>query len=516
MMKNLRLCAMTLATLVAGSAFAEIPSGYYNNLEGLSGVELKRAAKNRVYSHTEISYGDATWEVFKKSDVRYVDGKLCYWDMYSDNNVPVADGKPDSNVMNIEHGVANSWWGGGKNAAYKDLFHLNPSNSAANSRKGNYPMSDIKTVSWDNGVTFIGSPVSGQGGGSSIVYEPADEYKGDFARAFFYMFTVYDNISWQSKTDWMYDTSSDLTLKPWAYELLLKWSEEDPVSWKEIDRNEAIYQAQRNRNPFIDNPKLARHIWGDLKGQPFHFDDSYVPGQDPDPTPGPGTDPDPDDPVVDPTPVPGGMWYAVQSTTELDTESSYVLVSVDNDVIMAANLAGKYMDYSRTDAQIIKTGNVPSMKTIPSDAAIIRLAKTSGGYALHVSSVDGEPLGYICSTEAKTISMSNDPSVNGCTATITPNASYTEIDYGKAGNLLYNASAPRFLTYTSDQEKVMLYRLEEDNSAGMGTGYETAPEVLGIYDINGRKMNTLNIDDLDGGVYIVVSNFGAKKIFKQR
>ena len=48
----------------------------------------------------------------------------------------------------------------------------------------------------------------------------------------------------------------------WAINLLMKWHRQDPVSQKELDRNEAVYAQQKNRNPFIDHPELAEHIWG--------------------------------------------------------------------------------------------------------------------------------------------------------------------------------------------------------------------------------------------------------------
>lgn len=277
------------------SANATYPDGYYDSLEGKCGHELMLAVKAKVRTHHVISYGSDTWNAFKSTDVRVVNGTEYWWDMYSDLLLPVADGRPNSNTMNIEHSVANSWWGKTQNDAYKDIVHLNPSESKANSRKGNYPLAELGSVSWTNGWTSVGSPKSGQGGGAGTCYEPADEYKGDFARVFMYMFTVYDDISWKSNTAWMYDTSSDLMFKPWAKELLLRWSANDPVSDKERMRNDGIQKEQQNRNPFIDLPDLAEHIWGSKSNVPFSLSGST----DPDPGIDPGTDPDPDDTKVE-------------------------------------------------------------------------------------------------------------------------------------------------------------------------------------------------------------------------
>lgn len=253
------LC-MTPLSLSAG-----YPSGYYDTLEGKCGVELMKAVKALGAGHKVISYGDRTWEAFKSTDVRTIDGVDYWWDMYSTNLVEATGHEG----LNIEHSVANSWWGKTRNDAFKDIVHLNPADKDANNRKSNYPLCELSSVTWDNGVTYVGTPMSGQGGGSSKGYEPADEYKGDFARVFMYIFCTYDDIEWKDNTAWMYDTSSELVFRPWAQSLLLNWSASDAVSQKERSRNDGVYKEQRNRNPFIDFPDIAEHIWGDKKTVPF-------------------------------------------------------------------------------------------------------------------------------------------------------------------------------------------------------------------------------------------------------
>ena len=104
------------------------------------------------------------------------------------------------------------------------------------------------------------------------MFEPNDEYKGDFARTYFYMVTCYQDYTWTQKYMWMLQQNTYPTLSDWAAQLLLKWSREDPVSQKEIDRNEAVYQFQNNRNPFIDFPALAEYIWGNKKGEAFDLE----------------------------------------------------------------------------------------------------------------------------------------------------------------------------------------------------------------------------------------------------
>lgn len=283
--------ALLLCTAQAGATF---PEGYYNSLNGKKGAELKQAVKAVAQkNHSAVSYGESgTWNAFKDTDVKTVNGVDYWWDMYSSNLVRVSGGHGG---LNIEHSVANSWWGKTKNDAYKDLCHLNPSDSKANSSKGNYPLAEVdrsQKISYDNGVTLVGKAVAGQGGGATWVFEPLDEYKGDFARAYMYMFTMYDNISWSDNTDWMYTKGTDLMFRTWAKDLLVKWNAADPVSEKERVRNDGIQKHQRNRNPFIDLPDLADHIWGAKSNEPFYVDGHVTP--DPGPEPGPDPQPEPE------------------------------------------------------------------------------------------------------------------------------------------------------------------------------------------------------------------------------
>lgn len=249
-----------IATYLMGvslSALATVPAGYYDSLDGKAGDALLEGLRLLSAEHVKISYGDDTWAAFEKTDMRMVNGRKAWWDMYSNNLVYL----PDHGALNIEHSVAKSWWNSEKNYAYSDLFHLNPSDQNANNKKGNYPPGEVADARLlDNGITRIGTPAAGLGGGAASVFEPADEYKGDFARAYFYIFTAYPDINWQDSYQYVYSNGG--TLRPWAVEMLLKWHRQDPVDSKEKARNEEIYALQGNRNPFIDYPALAEIAFG--------------------------------------------------------------------------------------------------------------------------------------------------------------------------------------------------------------------------------------------------------------
>jgi len=96
-------------------------------------------------------------------------------------------------------------------------------------------------------------------GYSGVVFEPLDEYKGDFARTFFYMAVRYfgEDASWPGS-----DMVIGSQLRAWAVEMLLAWHRNDLVSPKEVGRNNKVCRFQGNRNPFIDHPGFVEKIWG--------------------------------------------------------------------------------------------------------------------------------------------------------------------------------------------------------------------------------------------------------------
>lgn len=497
------LTAWSLCAL-AVSAMASAPAGYYNSLEGKSGSDLWAAVKTigKKNFHA-ISYGTDTWEAFQSTDVRVVNGQKCWWDMYSNNNVP-ATAKPSS--MNIEHSVANSWWGGTKNDAYKDIVHLNPSNADANSRKSNYPLGKIGNVTWDNGVTFVGKPASGYGGGNNYVFEPHDDYKGDFARVFMYMFVIYDDINWDSAKGWMFDKSSDLMFKPWAYNMLLEWSAKDPVSAKETSRNDGVALEQGNRNPFIDLPDLADYLWGSKRGEAYHLAGDHEPviPDDPDPV-------NPDDPTTDPVHS-AGTYVLVKNNSDFIVGHKYiVLADHDGDeAILSTENAGKY--FKHTSGASYSDSDITS---VPTDVAIVTPESAGSNYYLHISDIDGEFQGYLHAAGSKNVTYTDTPSTS-CAISIANGSAV--VDFGSAGKLQYNASAPRFTTYMSGQKDLRFYRYIPPISTVIDNELKyaddscmvevwgnniLAPEGSVIYDLNGRVCEGEN---LEKGVYIVTKS----------
>lgn len=269
-----RLLTIAAATLAAVfGASAEIPSGYYTSIEGKATSELKTALYNIIRNQSQQQTYSRLPTYFQRTDT-YPNSSR-WWDMYSDTPLYA----PSFSGLNREHSLPKSWWGGSQNVpAYTDLNHLYPSEMQANTAKSNYPLGIVT----DGGSRFNNSVVMvGRGqnsGGAAYVFEPADEYKGDFARTYFYMVTCYQDFDWRYQYMCMNGTYP--SMQQWAIDLLLKWHRGDPVSQKELDRNEQVYLIQANRNPFIDYPDLVEYIWGDKKGQAFKFGGgSVTPGE---------------------------------------------------------------------------------------------------------------------------------------------------------------------------------------------------------------------------------------------
>lgn len=254
------LAAVTLA-------FAQAPANYYNSAEGLSGDRLKVALHNIIKGHTTISYGNI-WNAFYSTDHRQDDVSKV-WDMYSDrpNGIPpytytlgsnqCGNYSGEGDCYNKEHSWPSSWFND-QNTPRTDLHHIFATDGYVNNRRSNFPFGEVRSATWtsQNGSKLGSSKTPGYSG---TVFEPIDEYKGDFARAIMYMSVRYysEDGSWGSS-----DMTTKSEIKPWAITMLLRWNKQDPVSQKEIDRNNAIYNDyQHNRNPFVDHPEYADMIW---------------------------------------------------------------------------------------------------------------------------------------------------------------------------------------------------------------------------------------------------------------
>lgn len=280
-----RLISLSIVAMFALSLMAEaIPAGYYDAINGKQDSILKTTLSLLVRGGDRYEYGInqyhttsnppewekgdlkalGTWQALPQTD--YLPGNQV-WDMYSNCIRYYPNKLGDSGCsLNIEHCLPKSWWGGIVNEAYKDLYNLNPSDQRANSQKSNYAPGHVKKGDkFDNGSFRMDAAKSS--GYGYICWEPAEEYRGDFARAYFYMATAYEYLEWTAYPDYI-SKASYLMFSDSIQKVLLDWHRADPVSDKECCRMDYISDIQHNRNPFIDYPELVEYIWGNRKGQP--------------------------------------------------------------------------------------------------------------------------------------------------------------------------------------------------------------------------------------------------------
>lgn len=301
---NKTLSLILAGALCVSSALAQPFKKYYTPVDGLQKEALKTALSKLLLNHHVFSYS-SLWDHYPATD-GCIDNKNQVYDMYSTGTFYFSQSPTQS--MNKEHVVPQSWWGkGAKYGIYTDLFNVLPSEQQANSAKSNYPLGIVDgTVSFKNERCKVGT--SSKSGGADRVFEPCDEFKGDFARIYFYDATCYQNVNWESNAAAFHKgVNTYPTFDEWIIPMLLEWNRMDPPSeWEKI-RNERVFDEQGNRNAFIDFPQLAEYIWGDsisftwdlAKAVPYsingktngNIDDPF---DDPDPTPGSTPDPEPE------------------------------------------------------------------------------------------------------------------------------------------------------------------------------------------------------------------------------
>ena len=280
MKKKLHLLLFMLAAIVSMTTMAAVPNGYYNNAKNKSDQALMSALHSIIKGHTKRTYTQL-WTDFKKTDCNgstIIDRYSTTQFTYSTDQCGSYSGVGD--CYNREHSVPNSWWGGSSSdTAYTDLHHMFPVDGWVNSQRGNNPFGDCANGT-PKGTGKLGSCTFS--GYSGTVFEVADEYKGDFARVYFYFATRYmtriSNYT-SAQGSVVFTSNSYKCLTSWAINQLLEWHRNDPVSALEIARNDSVYGIQKNRNPFVDNPELVEYIWGNMQGN------AWGGGTTPTPTP---------------------------------------------------------------------------------------------------------------------------------------------------------------------------------------------------------------------------------------
>ncbi len=489
-----RTSALNMLLLLALQLMAQGPNGtgtYYQNADGEKGSALKTAMWAIIKDPQTVGYS-GLWNAYRTTDKRD-DGKV--WDMYSSiTNYDFDDHGSsfpyEGSGYNREHSFPRSWFGGEVEPMNSDVMHIVPTDGYVNNRRNNYPFGETTnpTDTSDGGFSKLGpSSISGYSG---TVFEPNDEYKGDFARIYFYMATCYEDQidTWSSP---MLSGDEYKPYQDWALNMLLRWAAEDPVSQKEIDRNNAVYELQGNRNPYVDYPGLEQYVWGEYKDKAFSYD-NY---EEPDITG------DPDDPI-DPPVSDSRTFTKVTSQSQLSPEYTYLIVYESGAVAMGAT-----EKTYRSPINVTLSGN-----TITTDVngngqpRALNLGGTAGAYTLY----DGVDKVYLALNKAnKQIDGNATATTNKEKWTITIDNGTCEIANNEydGWSIQYNKKSPRFTCYSSKQEAVTLYK--STTTTGI-TDVIVADgnEKVDVYTITGMKVRSQvtrddALDGLEKGVYII-------------
>lgn len=564
-MKRIALLCSYCLTIIA--LWAQVPNGYYDDATGYKGASLKTALYGIIKGHTVRSYSQL-WTDMQSTDARE-DGKV--WDMYSNTtdytfiSDQCGNYSGEGSCYNREHSFPKSWFNDAS-PMYSDLFHLYPTDGYINGMRSNYPFGETNnpTKTSDNGYSKLGpSSVSGYSG---TVFEPADEYKGDFARTYFYMATRYEDLiaNWDSP---MLSGNKYPAYNNWAITMLLRWAKEDPVSAKETVRNNAVYNVQKNRNPYIDFPGLEQYVWGSMTNVAFD-PENYTGSSDEEqevlaptftPTAGevikgctinistetegayivyslnegtPTTVASPAEVVIT-APTTISAFAQLGNNTSATVEATYtIIISSDDEGVQTfkkvtseseLRTGKKYIIVceSQNTAMSVSNGDIRSYCdiTITDDEINSEVGKeglpyqftlggTTGAYTLY----DNVDMTYLAltssnnklytSTDAESDETQWSINISDGVATIYNNA-YTN------RSIQYNAGAPRFACYKSAQKSVSLYvNTTTETSILLPTSLN---EKVDVYSIDGRLVKkatepTTALEGLKKGIYIVKGN----------
>jgi len=267
-----------LLTIIAFTGFAQIPAGYYNTATG-TGYTLKTQLYNIINGHDDKGYAGLYTTYLTSDKDFFYENNGTMLDMYIENPTGTdlceytyginqddgSGGTEECQKYNREHLIPQAVFGSAP-PMYSDAHFVVPADKYLNGARGNLPFGriDVANLVSSNGTKRGSNLNSGYSAGySGTVFEPIDEFKGDIARMILYFATRYQNVVGGYSYD-MFNGTSNQVFTSNAINVLLTWHNQDPVSNREISRNNAIYNRQDNRNPYIDHPEYAMSIWGSL------------------------------------------------------------------------------------------------------------------------------------------------------------------------------------------------------------------------------------------------------------
>ncbi len=282
-MRNILFSAFLIPVL----AFSQAPVNYYNGTSGLTGYSLKSKLHDIISAKTVSWHYSDLQNYYNQTDIdKYYDydatNTTYLLDIYSNNPTGttgyhytsaqmIGSANAEGLGWNREHMLPQSSFNSNY-PMYSDLFFVIPTDARINQLRSNYPYGIGGTTNYHsftngskiNNCAIPGATYTGR------VYEPVNEFKGDIARSLLYFAVRYEgklgsfnyNTSTNPASDQNpFNGTEEKAFENWYIAMLLQWHNQDPVSQREIDRNNAVYNLQKNRNPFVDHPEWVNMIW---------------------------------------------------------------------------------------------------------------------------------------------------------------------------------------------------------------------------------------------------------------
>ncbi len=515
-----RLYILLFLCVAAATLQAQIPAGYYDSAEGLTGTQLKAALHDIIDEHTTITY-DNIWNAFKNTDTK---GNNVVWDMYSDganytynynNNQQCGTYEKEGDCFNREHSWPKNWFNGDESTVPgRDLHHIFPTDGYVNAQRSNYPYGEVQSASWTSANGSKLGTCKSSLGYNGTVFEPIDEYKGDFARALMYMSVRYygEDSGWGTS-----GMTNKSVINDWAMTMLLRWHHDDPVDDKERNRNNVIYSTyQHNRNPFIDNEDFAYMIWD------HEWTNSYQI-------------------AVAANPVAGGsvsLVSAVADTVSIDfsaqgysNEQEVTGATIDDNVSVAFNkgtnnsnppkyyasgtaircYGGNYFTVGTTSGSITKIkltyGGSDGSNAITTNAGSFSTNTWTGNESSVTFTIGGtsgnrriKAIEVIYSHEGSPVQQAICANGTLVTITATPNASYHFVNWTKGGteistNQTYNFTVSENATYQANFE-INTYTISVAANTGGSAFIGDAPSPSTTVSINFSQQGYTNAQDI--------------------
>ena len=256
------------SSFTGGEIDYEAYDGYYKSATGTKDTLLQNLRKITASGYKSLGY-DGLYSAYTKTDLNEKGNINDYYSnvtTWSASSMKTCGNyKAEGDCFNREHSIPKSWWGGTTSNQGCDVYIVVPTDGYVNNRRSAYPFGEVKTVEYasKNNYCLLGeSSISSYSG---TVFEPNDEWKGDFARIYFYALARWNNSENWTSGDGSVIFSGSLSkncgLTDYALNLFLKWHDQDPVSEYERVKNAEAFKLQKNRNPFVDFPQFVDSIW---------------------------------------------------------------------------------------------------------------------------------------------------------------------------------------------------------------------------------------------------------------